>query len=88
MRRFVGNACSWLTRRTWLAITGLLLLSLAGYLFYHVHHAPRLMLRPTGLDLGNGRPGEVLRGVFELQNTGGTPLEFQLYWQPSGFSSE
>ena len=39
-------------------------------------HVPRLEIAETSLDLGNGKPGEVMCGAFMLRNTGRAPLNF------------
>ena len=40
--------------------------------------APRLELSTTYLDLGEGKPNEVMRGIFLLRNTGTAALKFSI----------
>ena len=39
---------------------------------------PRLQVSSTTLDLGDGKPNQIMRGVLGLHNTGTAPLEFSI----------
>jgi hypothetical protein len=41
-------------------------------------HVPRLTIDETRLDLGDGKPNEILRGTLRLSNAGRAPLEFTI----------
>jgi Protein of unknown function (DUF1573) len=69
--------------RIWQGIMILMLFAFAGtavgggiHFYKTVWHVPSLEIRETKLDLGNGKPNEVVRGVLRLKNTGRAPLEF------------
>lgn len=67
---------------------GILLVLLAGlfapYAFRHVQAwgtsagSSRLELSATEIDLGEGAPNEIVRGVLQLRNSGSAPLTFSI----------
>ena len=64
-----------------LVVVALLVPAAAGYLWVSLNRScsgPRLGLPAHPLDLGRGRPGQVVDGSFQLTNRGDAPLRFQL----------
>ncbi len=53
---------------------GLILFGLVALSAQLALAAPRLEISSTELDLGQARQGQVLKGVFELNNQGDSPL--------------
>lgn len=58
-----------------IVLTCISILRLYGYGFISLSEA-RLELTQREIDLGNGKPNEVLHGKMRLQNKGGRPLKF------------
>ena len=69
--------------RFWVCIAFLMLAALVGtavgggiHFYRAVWHIPSLVIDESHLDLGSGKPNEVMRGSLRLKNTGRAPLEF------------
>jgi hypothetical protein len=75
MRNLSRRGATWMISLAFIAVIGIS----ASRVFRPGSTSPRLDLGTTpSIDLGEGKPGEILTGTFLLGNSGGAPLTFKL----------
>ncbi len=55
-----------------------LAVALGSFVTFGGTHGPEFQISTTRLDLGDGKPSEILSGKFEVRNTGRAPLDFSI----------